>query len=396
MQNNCITDLLNIQGVKVKEIKNNENLEVYLETKPKFHVCPSCKRFTKRIHDYRIQKIQHFSIGNKRTYIYLNKRRYICPHCGKKFYEDYKFVQKYFRKSNALFENVISDLKKIKNFKTVAQDNNISEPTVVRFLWYATFINNNFSHTRSLPKHIGIDEFKGNCGGNKYLFHIYNLETHETVDIVNGKNYDILEMYFSQIENRQAVEIVSMDLCKLFKRIVKDKLPKANIVADCFHFTRTVMNALDELRLNSWRKSKGQDKKYLRYLKNSLMKDISKATDKDAEKLLHAFEISPILKYAYNLKNEFLNIKKADTYEEKEKLFRKWLDNAECSTIKEFKTCVATLREWHEYISNYFKYNLSNGPTEGKNNLIKVLKRISFGFRNFNNFRNRILILNLN
>ncbi|MBR3304520.1 MAG: transposase, partial [Christensenellaceae bacterium] len=33
-----------------------------------------------------------------------------------------------------------------------------------------------------------------------------------------------------------------------------------------------------------------------------------------------------------------------------------------------------------------------NGYTEGMNNKIKVLKRVSFGIRNFNRFRTRILL----
>lgn len=395
MQNNCITNLLDIQGVKVKKVENNKNLEIFIETKSKLHVCPSCNHFTKHVFDYRIQKIQHISIGQKPTFLFLRKRRYICNHCGKKFYENYDFIQKYFRKSNALYNNVINDLKMQKNFKTIAKDNHISAPTVVRFMNYEAFLNNYYNHTKYLPQHIGIDEFKGNCDNTKYLFHVFDLDTHKTIDIVKGKSYDILESYFSKIKNRSEVKIVSMDLCNSFKRIIKDKFFNAKIIADCFHFTRTVMNSLDELRLNIWRNAKGKDKLYFRYLKTSLMKDISKANYKDSEKLLHAFEISPILKYGYNLKNEFLKIKKANGFKEKENLFRKWLYDAECSTISEFKTCVKTLRQWHEYISNYFQYNLSNGPTEGKNNLIKVIKRMSFGFRNFNNFRNRILILNL-
>ncbi|WP_308694484.1 transposase, partial [uncultured Veillonella sp.] len=36
----------------------------------------------------------------------------------------------------------------------------------------------------------------------------------------------------------------------------------------------------------------------------------------------------------------------------------------------------------------------SNGFTEGCNNKIKVLKRCSFGIRNFHYFRNRILFIN--
>ena len=125
------------------------------------------------------------------------------------------------------------------------------------------------------------------------------------------------------------------------------------------------------------------------------MKDISKTTDKDCEKLLYAFELSPVLKYAYGLKQQFLDIKKQSTFYLKEKAFKKWLDDAECSTIKEFKPAVKTLREWHQYISNAFKLNLSNGPVEGKNNMIKTLKRISFGFRNLNNFKARIILCHL-
>ena len=45
-------------------------------------------------------------------------------------------------------------------------------------------------------------------------------------------------------------------------------------------------------------------------------------------------------------------------------------------------------------IKNSLEVPYSNGPTEGFNNKIKVLKRISFGFRNFTNFKARILLLN--
>ncbi|MCT4396958.1 ISL3 family transposase, partial [Periweissella beninensis] len=43
-------------------------------------------------------------------------------------------------------------------------------------------------------------------------------------------------------------------------------------------------------------------------------------------------------------------------------------------------------------IVNSFEYGFSNGPVEGINNKIKVISRISYGFKNFENFRHRILI----
>ena len=74
------------------------------------------------------------------------------------------------------------------------------------------------------------------------------------------------------------------------------------------------MKALDELRLNLWRNTKGKEKTYFKHLKHALMKDSSKATIKDRDKLLYAFELSPILKYAYDLKQDFLDIKKKNTF----------------------------------------------------------------------------------
>lgn len=396
MQKHNIIKLLGIQGVLVKNIKECDNsLEINIQTKRKMQQCPSCKYLTNKVQDYRIQKIQHINIGKKIVFLILHKRRYCCHHCGKKFYENYSFLQKYFRKTNTVFENVCEDLKSLKNFKTIARDNHISIPTVVRYMHYSFYLSN--KHNFNLPERIGIDEFKGNCGNEKYQFHIFDLDTRKTIDIVKSRKYDDLEAYFSSfsLEQRCRVKVVSMDLYSPFKRIIKDKFYHATIVADTFHFTKLVMQSLDELRLNLWRNTKGYEKKYFKNLKLSLAKDISKIKEKEAEKLLYAFELSPILKYAYQLKQQFLDIRKLTSFEEKEIAFRKWLNDAEACTIKEFKKPVKILRQWHEYISNSFKLNISNGPVEGKNNLIKTLKRISFGFRNLENFKERIILCSL-
>lgn len=50
------------------------------------------------------------------------------------------------------------------------------------------------------------------------------------------------------------------------------------------------------------------------------------------------------------------------------------------------------LANWRPYILNAFDIRLSNGFTEGCSNAIKTLKRLAFGFRNFDAFRARILL----
>ncbi len=53
------------------------------------------------------------------------------------------------------------------------------------------------------------------------------------------------------------------------------------------------------------------------------------------------------------------------------------------------------LRDWREEILNYFDHRYTNGFVEGKNNRIKVIKRIAYGYRNTENFRQRIMLTNV-
>ncbi|SEK80159.1 transposase, partial [Alkalibacterium pelagium] len=56
------------------------------------------------------------------------------------------------------------------------------------------------------------------------------------------------------------------------------------------------------------------------------------------------------------------------------------------------KTSLRTLRKHLPFIKNTFKYPYNNGKIEGINNKIKVLNRVAYGYRNFANYKNRIII----
>ncbi|MBF0715853.1 transposase, partial [Gemelliphila palaticanis] len=57
------------------------------------------------------------------------------------------------------------------------------------------------------------------------------------------------------------------------------------------------------------------------------------------------------------------------------------------------KVAINTMRKHKDYMLNSVKYDISNGSLEGINNKVKVLKRISYGYRSFYNFRLRILVV---
>lgn len=57
------------------------------------------------------------------------------------------------------------------------------------------------------------------------------------------------------------------------------------------------------------------------------------------------------------------------------------------------KTTLNTLNESLPYIKNTLEQPYSNGIIERNNNTCKLIKRIAFGFRNFKNFKARIMIM---
>lgn len=100
------------------------------------------------------------------------------------------------------------------------------------------------------------------------------------------------------------------------------------------------------------------------------------------------------LRLAHYLKEKFYEICQNPKYSEQRKDFFDWIKAAEKSGLKEFEKVARTYRAWSKEILNAFKYShLTNGPTEGFNNKIKVLKRTSYGIRNFNRLRTRIFLI---
>ena len=48
-----------------------------------------------------------------------------------------------------------------------------------------------------------------------------------------------------------------------------------------------------------------------------------------------------------------------------------------------FRKSIKTLKKLRKYVVNSLKYDYTNAMVEGKNNKIKVIKRVSYGYRSF-------------
>lgn len=62
--------------------------------------------------------------------------------------------------------------------------------------------------------------------------------------------------------------------------------------------------------------------------------------------------------------------------------FNKWLNIADNLKIPELDTFIRMIRRRNDGVINYAKHRISNGAVEGVNNMIKTMRRASYGFRN--------------
>lgn len=394
MLSNCIKDLLNLKGVMIKSIKNLKDIvEIYIEMPVKSHICPSCGNQTSIVHDYRTQTIKDVPIYFKPTNLIYNKRRYECNYCNKNFYEDNPIVSKYHRKTNRLTGFIVNELRNLVSCTDVAKKANVSTNSVCRLL-------DPFAVTNTkLPKVLCIDEFKGNAGYYKYQVALIDGETHEVVDILECRRKHELCEYFKKFSKEQLdnVKYFVTDLWETYKDIAFTYFRKAKIIADHFHFARYACDAINKIRIQV---QKDLPKKERIYFKHSRKLLLSRAcnlkTDEQKDELSYILiNYSEKLRIAYREKEDLLDILHSeDNSDIKISRFNNWVNRNLISDIAEIKEVAKTYHHWYVEIKNSLEVPYSNGPTEGFNNKIKVLKRVSFGIRNFKHLKARILLLN--
>lgn len=387
MHNNSINKLLNLKGVFVKKIVHGDSyIKIYLHTKPKEHPCPTCGLYTSKIHDYREQVIKDLPFQFKHTYLVLHKRRYVCC-CGKRFYESYDFLPRYHRMTSRLVQYICRELTKIVTYSSVADSANVSISTVIRI-----FNHINYGQA-SLSKVLCIDEFKGNAETGKYQCILVDGKKNKVLDILSNRNQSHLISYFKAIprKERHNVKFFVSDMWKQFVEVGRTFFPNAKIIIDKYHFIRQVTWAIEKVRKRLQKTMPPNLRKYYKRSRKLLLTRYHKLKGDNKKAVDLMLLYNDDLRVAHYLKEQFYEICQSDKYTYQRKGFYDWIKQAESCNIPEFEKCATTYRNWSKEILNAFKYRYTNGPTEGFNNKIKVLKRTSFGLKNFHRFRNRIL-----
>ena len=379
--------LLGLQGVEVKNIEENEEkYEISIEQPRKSCICPWCGAKTNKIHDYRYQRVKELSAFEKKVVLILRKRRYACS-CGKRFAESNTFLSKYQRMTQRAIMGLLDKLSDSRSYTSVAREFGISTSTVIRF-----FKNVQYSKPMELPEVIGIDEFKGNSGGEKFHGILTDLGERRVVDILKTRYEHDLCDYFKKYDRSNVKYFVS-DMYRPYAEIAEAYFPNATYVIDKYHWVRQAIWAFEAVRKEVQKQFSKQHRIYFKKSRLLLLKHQDELNKKDLQQVLIMLDISPTLSTAYFLKELLYSILDETDPNKQKKLFSDWIEEATESEIPAFIKCAKTYYNWFTPITNSFFCPYTNGFTEGCNNKIKVLKRNAYGLQNFKRFRNRILFM---
>ena len=346
------------------------------------------------------------------TIIRLKKQRFLCKHCGCTFSARTSLVRPNCYISRTVKLKIVDQLSMKVSEKDIANMNRVSPSTVGRI------IDNNFEahkpDRKYLPKHLLFDEFNSTKDAKGAMSFLYvNADTHNIEDILESRQKPFLKRYFERFskEARYNVETVCMDMYSPYMVLVESLFPNAAIIIDRFHVVQHLNKAFTKTRINTmntFATTTMEYKRLKRYWK-LLLKDRNELDRVNFRKftnfkewqseasvvdltleqnnmikrndnvLLQTYEVCQSLRFYIQYRSPrafFAEVKKA---------MKKNISN-------EMKKALRTILKYRRYIENSMKYEYSNGPIEGINNYIKVLKRVAFGYRSFYHFRNRILI----
>ena len=190
-----------------------------------------------------------------------------------------------------------------------------------------------------------------------------------------------------------------MDMFSPYYDLAKHLFPYAKIVLDRFHIVQHLSRAMSRVRVQIMKQFERKSHEYKaikRYWK-LIQQDSRKLSDKRFYRptfrmhLTNKEILDKLLSYSEDLKHHY-NVYQLLLFHFQNKEFFGLIEDKLKQVHTLFQTVFKTFLKDKEKIVNALQLPYSNAKLEATNNLIKLIKRNAFGFRNFYKFKKRIFI----
>ena len=430
--NSLLKNLLNIKGATVDTFDFGEDAHGELSLVAHVHLCrkerwkcPVCGRKC-HVHDYVCGEAfwRSMDFGPVAVRIGARVPRITCPEHGvvtaavpwakpgSRFTTDFAFSAAWMVKGG-LSKKKVAELMRV-DWDTVGR--------LVDLVWHE--LEPDVKKRFDGLVRIGIDETSYRKG-HSYITIVVNHDTNTVVWAHKGHGKEVLDLFFSELsqEQRESILVVTGDGARWITDSMKQYCPNADRCVDPFHVVEWANDALDSVRLDSWRRARialldlqrkareakkskadGQDglraeikdaKKAVEELKNSkyaLGKNEQNLTERQRERLSMIQAEDGPLAQGHRLKERLKAVFALKDPGLAEEYLDKWIGNAQHCRIAAFVELQRKIRRHREHILNTIRFGLSNARIEATNNKIKLLLRIAYGFRNIDTMISLVML----
>ncbi len=213
---------------------------------------------------------------------------------------------------------------------------------------------------------IGVDEFSYRSR-HRYLTVVVDHVRSRVIWAGEGRGAKALNAFCDLVgeERLKEIRLVTIDMSAGYKKALRERLPKAEVVHDLFHVVRLAGDAVDEVRREEVRKATGERARWLKKTRYPLLRNPRTLCDRDQTVLQQVRRASRPPSRSYELKESLAEILELSSITLARDLLRDWISWAQRSRLEPFVRLSRTIRHHAEGILGYVRTLHTNGRVEG-------------------------------
>ncbi len=241
-------------------------------------------------------------------------------------------------------------------------------------------------------KHLGMDE-KSFKRGHSYITLLSDLEQSRVLEVVEERTAEAAQQLWTTLtpEQKQSVEAVAVDMWEPFIQSIQQAVPEADIVHDKFHVSKYLGEAVDKVRRQEHKELLAQGDETLKGTRQLWLYNPQNFSPEQRAEFAELKGQQLKVARAWAAKELF---SKFWEYQEEgwaRRFFKHWFGWVSRSRLKPMSDVAGLLKRHLDHLLTYLKHHITNAVTEGLNSKIQSIKSAARGFRNFKNYRTRIL-----
>ena len=388
---------LHLSGVRVRGVLVDtvDRLEVEVESAREWSRCGHCGFRCFRVWDRRVKRVRDLGVSGRRTTLVWRRRRFSCDNCGERHLEDHAQFQGGL--SRRFARRLVRDAT-VMSIRAVGRHHGVGWHRIMGLV--RAHSAEVAERRRARPCRVLLVDETSIRRRHRYVTVVASGDSGKVLAMIPGRTKGSLARFFRDQGAwwcRQ-VETVVSDGSRSYQAAIAQYLPDARHVLDRFHVVRWFTQGLTLVRREIQRRDPHRRpptyEPDLFRARFTLLRRADHLTEAHQVHLDRLFDAHPRLRTAWDALQELYQLYEADNLDQADQALGRFADLYATGQIPEYHQVVDTIIAWGEQILAYHTTRrVSNGPLEGINNLLQVLRRVAHGFTNPDNYPARGILV---